>query len=196
MPAKGNANLDQFLTPEAMLTPGVAGSMCMMIGNALHYNFAVPNGWSILALSFVCGLLVLANNKSMVTKGVLYVLNSLVIFCVAAGTATLSADSNPSSSHSEWYLLTWPAYAQPATDALQADYNRLSAQSAALEIKINAARGSAAASADIARMTQDRAEIDRKRADLLRAIVNAEAKSKGQAADSHKERTFFSPLKF
>ncbi len=31
-----------FLTPEAMLTPGVAGSMTMMITNALAINFGAP----------------------------------------------------------------------------------------------------------------------------------------------------------
>ena len=33
-----NVNFDKFLTPEAMVTPGIAGSMSMMFGNALHYN--------------------------------------------------------------------------------------------------------------------------------------------------------------
>lgn len=35
-----NNPLAQFLTPEAMLTPGVAGSLTMMITNALTLNFA------------------------------------------------------------------------------------------------------------------------------------------------------------
>ena len=43
--------LAQFLTPEAMLTPGVAGSLTMMITNALTQNFAMPRAWVGLALS-------------------------------------------------------------------------------------------------------------------------------------------------
>src|ERR1700753_1930481 len=42
---------DSFLTPEAMLTPGVAGAMTMMITNALWQNFALPPAYTGLALS-------------------------------------------------------------------------------------------------------------------------------------------------
>jgi hypothetical protein len=37
---------DEFLTPEAMLTPGVAGALTMMITNALGSNFAAPRAWT------------------------------------------------------------------------------------------------------------------------------------------------------
>jgi hypothetical protein len=80
-----NNPLAQFLTPEAMLTPGVAGSLTMMITNALTLNFAMPRAWVGLGLSFIFGLLVLVTTRNLLQKGVLYVHNSLVIFCVAAG---------------------------------------------------------------------------------------------------------------
>jgi hypothetical protein len=86
-----NNPLSQFLTPEAMLTPGVAGSLTMMITNALTVNFAMPRAWVGLGLSFVCGLLVLVTARNLLQKAVFYVLNSLVIFCVAAGTNGLGA---------------------------------------------------------------------------------------------------------
>jgi hypothetical protein len=81
----GTSAIEQFLTPEAMLTPGVAGSLTMMITNALTVNFAMPRAWVGLGLSFVFGLLVLVTTRSLLVKGVFYLLNSLVIFCVAAG---------------------------------------------------------------------------------------------------------------
>jgi hypothetical protein len=68
-----------------MLTPGVAGSVTMMITNALAVNFDAPRAMTGLVISFVCGLLVLAAVKDVLVKVVLYVLNSLVIFCVAIG---------------------------------------------------------------------------------------------------------------
>lgn len=188
----GNTSLDQFLTPEAMLTPGVAGSMSMMIANTLHFQFNLPNGWLILALSFVFGLLVLANNKPFVTKSVLYVLNSLVIFCVAAGTTTLGSKSN--ADQAELFLLIQPAYAQSTTAAMQADYGKLSADSAALGLKIDAARRAAAPAAEVNRMVQDRAQIDSRRAQLLQSIVNAEAKTKTPTTGTDKK--FFAPLRF
>jgi len=83
--SSANNPLSQFLTPEAMLTPGVAGSLTMMITNALTLNFAMPRAWVGLGLSFIFGLLVLATTRNLLQKGVFYVLNSLVIFCVAAG---------------------------------------------------------------------------------------------------------------
>ncbi len=87
-PNTPQANLfDSFLTPEAMLTPGVAGAMTMMITNALAQNFDLPRAYSGLALSFTFGLLVLAASKTLISKAVFYVLNSLVIFCVAAGAS-------------------------------------------------------------------------------------------------------------
>lgn len=83
--------LAQFLTPEAMLTPGVAGSLTMMITNALTQNFAMPRAWVGLALSFIFGLLVLVATRNLLQKGVFYILNSLVIFCVAIGANGIGA---------------------------------------------------------------------------------------------------------
>lgn len=80
-----NNPLTQFLTPEAMLTPGIAGSLTMMITNALTVNFEMSRAWVGLGLSFFFGLLVLVTTRNLLQKGVFYVLNSLVIFCVAAG---------------------------------------------------------------------------------------------------------------
>ncbi|NPU14978.1 hypothetical protein HL666_29810 [Bradyrhizobium sp. 83002] len=92
--SKPDNPLSDFLTPEAMLTPGVAGSLTMMITNALTVNFAMPRAWVGLGLSFVFGLLVLATTRNLLQKTVFYVLNSLVIFCVAAGANGIGAGAS------------------------------------------------------------------------------------------------------
>jgi hypothetical protein len=107
----GQSSLYQeFLTPEAMLTPGVAGSLTMMITNALAVNFHAPRPWIGLLLSFVFGLLVLVSSKTLLQKSVFYILNSLVIFCVAVGANGLGENHPPSLS----FLEVGPAFAQSA----------------------------------------------------------------------------------
>lgn len=131
-------SLAQFLTPEAMLTPGVAGSLTMMITNALTVNFAMPRAWAGLGLSFIFGLLVLVTSRNLLQKSIFYVLNSLVIFCVAAGangigtgatqrvslsfiTSVLADDisSNPSQTKTLEYCSNLSAVVESAQKANQ-----------------------------------------------------------------------------
>ena len=181
-------NVDKFLTPEAMVTPGVAGSLSMMIGNALHFNFKAPNGWAVLTLSFTFGLLVLANNEPMLKRGVLYVVNSLVIFCVAAGTITLGANGSGQKIASA-FMLIQPAYAQPAVD-LQAEYTKLSAEHDAVWAKITAApKGS-----DTTQLLNDLREVELKRTAVVNQITQLEKSN--TTGSSPNQRNFFAPLKF
>jgi hypothetical protein len=115
--SSGTSAIEQFLTPEAMLTPGVAGSLTMMITNALTVNFAMPRAWVGLGLSFVFGLLVLVTTRSLLVKGVFYLLNSLVIFCVAAGANGIGTGAAQRASLS---FLTATAFAaEISADASQ-----------------------------------------------------------------------------
>src|SRR5216683_1803975 len=86
-----------FLTPESMLTPGVVGALVMMITNALANNFHISRPYTGLFLSMVCGLLVLVTENSFWKKGIYYVLNSLVIFCVAVGSGTVATSDQRAS---------------------------------------------------------------------------------------------------
>jgi hypothetical protein len=86
---QASSPIDQFLTPESMLTPGIAGATAMMITNALGNNFDMSLRWTALILSFVFGLLSIMTNRSLPVKLLFYVLNSLVIFCVASGANTI-----------------------------------------------------------------------------------------------------------
>lgn len=130
----GRSNTFQdFLTPEGMLTPGVAGSLTMMMANALAVNFAAPRAWTGLALSFVFGLLVLASTKTLLLKGIYYVLNSLVIFCVAVGANGFALQAGPQPV--ALFSLTTPAFAQaPPAPAASLEYcSNLSAAIAAAQ---------------------------------------------------------------
>lgn len=185
-----NSSFDKFLTPEAMVTPGVAGSMSMMIGNALHYNFNVPNGWAVLVLSFAFGLLVLAHTEPMLKRAVLYVINSLVIFCVAAGTISLGAQGGDKAQATA-FMLIQPAYAQQTPADLQAEYKKLSVEHDALFAKMSAApKGS-----DISQLLSDARAVESKRAAIV-SLLAAEAKVKTTSRPSAGEKAFFSPLKF
>ena len=83
------AKVEEFLQPKAMLTPGIAGGVTMLIANALWVAFALPPRWTSLALSFVLGLLVFVAKGGGVPlwqRAVYYLLNSLIIFSVSIGT--------------------------------------------------------------------------------------------------------------
>jgi hypothetical protein len=95
----------QFLNPSSMLTPGFAGALTMMITNALVGQFSIEPGYAGLGVSFLFGTLVLSHKGKLWTRVVYYVLNSLVIFCVAMGAnhagiaaATVGAPAEPPSA--------------------------------------------------------------------------------------------------
>ena len=60
-----DGNLDQFLTPEAMITPGAAGALTMMITNALALNFDTHRALTGLLVSFLFGALVFVATRSL-----------------------------------------------------------------------------------------------------------------------------------
>lgn len=77
---------EDFLDPKSMLTPGVAGSLTVLITGTLASQFGLPGNWTGLILSFLFGLMVWANTAMpLVQRAIFYVLNSLVIFSVAIG---------------------------------------------------------------------------------------------------------------
>lgn len=80
----------EFLNPNAMLTPGIAGAVAMTIANTLSAQFGLSEPVVALICSFLIGLLV-ATVKTVPSwkKYVYYVFNSLVIFTMAVGSNTL-----------------------------------------------------------------------------------------------------------
>jgi hypothetical protein len=167
-------SLSEFLTPEAMFTPGVAGAFTMMITNALGTNFQTPRAWTALLLSFVFGLLVLVSDKRRLIKGVFYVLNSLVIFCVASGTNGIGVAQREAVRASFTISVVGPAFAQAKEEAtppddkassqqLLADYRKLTADYDALSTKIEAAKGNATSKDAVIELVKQRDKIDGQR---------------------------------
>ena len=86
----------QFLNSKSMLTPGIAGAVTMLITNALALQFDLPGKWIALVLSFVLGMLVFSDRTSVFwLRGLLYVLNSLIIFSMATGTNAAGRAATP-----------------------------------------------------------------------------------------------------
>jgi hypothetical protein len=167
-------SLSEFLTPEAMFTPGVAGAFTMMITNALGTNFQTPRAWTALLLSFVFGLLVLVSDKRRLIKGVFYVLNSLVIFCVASGTNGIGVAQRDAVRTSFTISVVGPAFAQAEKEAtppddkansqqLLADYRKLTTDYDALSAKIEAAKGNATSKDAVIELVNQRDKIDAQR---------------------------------
>ena len=87
------AKVEEFLQPKAMLTPGIAGGVTMLIANALWVAFSLPPRWTSLVLSFLLGLLVFVAKGGVPVwqRALYYLLNSLIIFSVSIGTNYVGA---------------------------------------------------------------------------------------------------------
>jgi hypothetical protein len=86
-------NLDDFLNPKSMITPGAAGAITMAATNALCAQFAaLPGNWVALTLSFLFGGLVVLSYASSVGVRLAYlIINSLIIFVMASGSNTIGS---------------------------------------------------------------------------------------------------------
>jgi phosphate/sulfate permease len=89
-----------FLDSRSMLTPGLAGAVTMLLANTLYQQFALPQKWTAIALSFALGLLVFGDRRTALWQRILlYVLNSLIIFSMAVGANTVGqAVTSPRAS--------------------------------------------------------------------------------------------------
>ncbi len=81
------SDVKDFLNPNSMLTPGIAGGITMTIANSLWVNFDLPPKYTAIAMCLLLGLMVLAELKAPVwQKPVYYIINVLIIFSVSAGS--------------------------------------------------------------------------------------------------------------
>lgn len=190
----GSVKLEKFLTPEAMLTPGIAGSTVMAITNVLAPTFAWPQAWIALGLSFTVGLLLLRAEQGLLPKVVFYVLNSLVVFTVAFGTNSTGLAVNRTQVTA--FSIIGPAIAQDAaTDlvALQTQINDLSTQFDSLTVRIGAARQANAPAAEIDALIAEQKTIDDQRTALLGKLVDSAMQAQQIQAPAG---SFFSQWKF
>lgn len=101
------ADIKEFLNPKSMLTPGLAGGITMMIANSLWVQFALPQKWSALVVSFLFGAIVFSVTTLPIwQRPIFYLLNSLIIFSMGVGVNTVggSVALKESSSEEAVYL--------------------------------------------------------------------------------------------
>jgi hypothetical protein len=216
MAAANNTVLDSFLTPEAMLTPGAAGALTMMITNALGVSFSSPRALTALILSFAFGLLVLVADKPFWVKIVFYLLNSLVIFCVANGANGIGAAQqraslaiiNPAAAQTE----SSPEATRPAIEAkpvvseeLARKYQQLSEEYDGLSKKIEAASTSSISKDELVSLVNKRDDVEKQRTSILNGAVKAqtgisikdiEQKGIQGGTNSFFNKSFFAPWRF
>jgi hypothetical protein len=96
-----------------MVTPGALGALAMLATNTLVGNFPNMNAPIIaLILSFLLGFAALVKSTSIFEKILYYLLNSIIIFSVAAGANKLGQQIQQTSLS----LPTLSAYATPRVD--------------------------------------------------------------------------------
>jgi len=194
-PPGDNAAISQFLNPASMLTPGAAGAMTMMITNALAGNFNMPLAWVGLTISFVFGLLVLVSDNRLIVKIVFYLLNSLIIFCVAMGANTFGHEV---SAQSAARLLVTPAAAQNVTGTatevadLQAKYDDLTRKYAEAQRAVTTAQSTGAPASELVPLLKKLNDISAARLAAADALNRATTNS----ISAPKANGFFAPWKF
>lgn len=184
------AQMDDFLKPESMMTPGVAGGITMTIANTLWMQFGLQQRWSGLFLSFAFGALVfVATHIPMWKRALYYVVNSLIIFSVAAGgnyVGYQTFGTTQSASLLE-HTLNWPALTQTAYAA---------EPTARGDLKKNQPDQS-----DKLKQTEDLREIDRLKLEKQRIEEELEqmrrekenSKQELQKRQEERQRPFFAP---
>lgn len=112
--------MNDFLNPKSMVTPGMAGALVMFLSNAVCFQFPeIAPRWAALLLSFALGGFVIAAAKLRYLQAAGYwLINSLIIFAVAAGSAGVAAKTTGAVSTGATALANFfipSAVAQPAT---------------------------------------------------------------------------------
>lgn len=118
--------MHEFINPKSMMTPGIAGSTMMFMVNGIVFAFPELQPRLIaLILSFLIGSIVFASKSDLPTaiwtKGVYWVVNSLIIFVVGFGTAQFASNNtnatkNKAESGSLFPSLISSAYAQDSKE--------------------------------------------------------------------------------
>ena len=78
--------VNDFLNPKSMLTPGLAGGLTMVISTTLWVHFGLPQKWTALAISLAISLLVVRTQNIPLWERIIYYgLNTLFIFSMGLG---------------------------------------------------------------------------------------------------------------
>lgn len=189
--------MHDFLNPKSMVTPGMAGALVMFLSNAVCFQFPeIAPRWVALLLSFTLGAFVIAAAKlRFFHPAGFWLINSLIIFAVAAGSAGVAAKSTGAVSGGSVALLEImipTAVAQQATvktaapskAELQAQLDAVNAQLAEQKQLLVAAQLQAQARAD----AQDKLAAAQQQAQAVQKALEAQQAQK--AAVQNAKRFF------
>lgn len=112
--------INEFLNQKSMLTPGAAGGSTLLITNTLGSTFGLPLGYVALLISGLFGLLVAALTAGVPVwqRGVFFVLNTLIIFCVAMGTNSAGQKVSEARTTNVTVSFVTAAHAQDASSGV------------------------------------------------------------------------------
>ena len=83
-------SFSDFLNPHSMMTPGALGALAMLGTNSFISQFhSVDPKYVVLLLSFLFGLAAIVKEGTLPARALFYMLNSIIIFSVAAGANTV-----------------------------------------------------------------------------------------------------------
>jgi hypothetical protein len=92
--------IEEFVNPKSMLTPAFAAALTAAVAGALFKGFGLAVPLGSIAVSFLICVVIFESKEfkdgatSKLIKGVLYVLNSLIVFAMATGaTAVMAGES-------------------------------------------------------------------------------------------------------
>jgi hypothetical protein len=130
-----SSEMSNFLQPESMVTPGLAGGLTMTITNTLVGIFALPVAllpWIGLSISALFAFSVLLGMTPIWKRMIFWVLNTLVVFCIAMGTGNIAFQASQAKpSKQAWLPLVSTAHAQEPGAGLPDDFERMLQQIAA-----------------------------------------------------------------
>lgn len=92
--------IEEFINPKSMITPAFASAIVAAVAGALFKGFGLAVPFGSIALSFlICAVIFESKefkdgNTPKLIKGVLYMLNSLIVFAMATGATAVMADDN------------------------------------------------------------------------------------------------------
>ena len=107
LPSPQPGSLADFLHPQSMVTPGLLGAAAMMGTNALCATFSLDEPIVCLVLSLLFGLAAVIRDGRLFQRVLYYVLNTIIIFSVAAG-----ANSVGLASQAKFPAIASAAYAE------------------------------------------------------------------------------------
>lgn len=188
--------MNDFLNPKSMVTPGMAGALVMFLSNAVCFQFPeIAPRWAALLLSFALGGFVIAAAKLRYLQAAgFWLINSLIIFAVAAGSAGVAAMSTGAVSTGATALASFlipSAVAQTTTAStavmtkaqLQAQLEAANARLATQQQQLLDAQQKAASAAAQAKQAQEQHQA-------LLAQQSLETQQAKQAASKNANRFF------